>query len=46
MTSLLTNAVVLPGTMGPESLPFIIALLVIVFAAATLNDMRKKRKNK
>ena len=46
MTSSLSNAVVLPGTMGPETLPFIIGLLVVVFVIATLLDMRKKKKNK
>jgi len=46
MTSLSDNAVVLPGTMGPESLPFIIGLLVLVFVAASLHDWWKKRKGK
>jgi hypothetical protein len=46
MTSLLDNAVVLPGTMGPESLPFIMGLLVLVFVAASLHDRWKKRRNR
>ena len=40
-----TNAV-LPGTIGPESLPFIFAILIIAFVVSTLLDRRKKRKEK
>jgi hypothetical protein len=40
------NWVVLPGTVGKESVVFIIVILVAAFAISTLLDVRKKKKGK
>jgi hypothetical protein len=42
----LTDLVVLPGTVGKESVVFIIVILVAVFVISSLYDRLKKKKDK
>jgi hypothetical protein len=43
--SSVTSSVVLPGVVGPESIPFIMAILVAAFVISSVHD-RLKKKNK